>query len=42
MPKRDDKHSMAEDYLAQLNWRGRNGLRRPKAGWWSWASDEPK
>ncbi len=32
---------MAEDYLDQLNWKGRNVPRRPKAGWPWWTSDEP-
>ena len=42
MPKQDDKHSKAEDYLAQLDWQSRQsppyrgkGLRP----WW--ASNEP-
>jgi len=28
MPKNDDKHSLAEDYLAQIKWRGEHPYRK--------------
>ncbi|MEW5941064.1 MAG: hypothetical protein AB1750_15460 [Chloroflexota bacterium] len=36
MPKRDEKHSMAEDYLAQIKWRGEHPYRKgnpPEPDW---------
>jgi hypothetical protein len=36
MAKRDDKHSMAEDYLAQIKWRGEHPYRKgnpPEPEW---------
>ena len=36
MPKREDKHNMAEDYLAHLDWHTRFRAGRP-----SWTRSEP-
>jgi len=37
MAKRDEKHSMAEDYLARIKWEGehpyRKGVRPPEPDW---------